>query len=152
MTSLERVSLNDRQRVTKSKFFKNPMHRSGLALAGAQTTIEAWKRDEVPPVENDGILTAEDVSTLDLKGTCLVTLSACDTGSGEARAGEGVMGLRRGFIQAGAQNMLMTLWPVHDEITAQIISDLRPMTVETPHSHLPRSNVSGWCSFAMREV
>jgi CHAT domain-containing protein len=90
--------LNDRQSVTKSKFFKNPMHRNGLALAGAQTTIEAWKRDEVPPVENDGILTAEDVSTLDLHGTWLVTLSACDTGSGQARAGEGVMGLRRGFI------------------------------------------------------
>ena len=75
--------MNDRQSVTKSKFFKNPMHRSGLALAGAQTTIEAWKRDEVTPVENDGILTAEDVSTLDLQGTWLVTLSACDTGSGK---------------------------------------------------------------------
>ena len=59
-----------------------------------------------PPVENDGILTAEDVSILDLQGTWLVTLSAGDTGSGEARAGEGVMGLRRGFIQAGAQNLL----------------------------------------------
>ena len=117
------VSLNDRQSVTKSKFFKNPMHRSGLALAGAQTTIEAWKRDEVPPVENDGILTAEDVSSLDLQGTWLVTLSACDTGSGEARAGEGVMGLRRGFIQAGAQNLLMTLWPISDEVTVQIMSD-----------------------------
>ena len=116
-------SLNDRQSVTKSKFFKNPMHRSGLALAGAQTTIKAWKRDEVPPVENDGILTAEDVSTLDLQGTWLVTLSACDTGSGEARAGEGVMGLRRGFIQAGAQNLLMTLWPISDEVTVQIMSD-----------------------------
>ena len=115
--------LNDRQSVTKSKFFKNPMHRSGLALAGAQTTIEAWQRDEVPPVENDGILTAEDVSTLDLQGTWLVTLSACDTGSGEARAGEGVMGLRRGFIQAGAQNLLMTLWPISDEVTVQIMSD-----------------------------
>jgi CHAT domain-containing protein len=115
--------LNDRQSVTKSKFFKNPMHRSGLALAGAQTTIDAWKREEVPPVENDGILTAEDVSTLDLQGTWLVTLSACDTGSGEARAGEGVMGLRRGFIQAGAQNLLMTLWPISDEVTLQIMSD-----------------------------
>ena len=115
--------LNDRQSVTKSKFFKNPMHRSGLALAGAQTTIESWKRDEVPPVENDGILTAEDVSTLDLPGTWLVTLSACDTGSGQARAGEGVMGLRRGFIQAGAQNLLMTLWPISDEVTVQIMSD-----------------------------
>ena len=117
------TSLNVRQSVTKSKFFKNPMHRSGLALAGAQATIEAWKRDEVPPVENDGILTAEDVSTLDLQGTWLVTLSACDTGSGEARAGEGVMGLRRGFIQAGAQNLLMTLWPISDEVTVQIMSD-----------------------------
>jgi tetratricopeptide (TPR) repeat protein len=115
--------LNDRQSVTKSKFFKNPMHRSGLALAGAQTTMEAWKHEEVPPVENDGILTAEDVSTLDLQGTWLVTLSACDTGSGEARAGEGVMGLRRGFIQAGAQNLLMTLWPISDEVTVQIMSD-----------------------------
>ena len=115
--------LNERQSVIKSRFFKNPMHRSGLALAGAQTTIEAWKRDEVPPVENDGILTAEDVSTLDLQGTWLVTLSACDTGSGEARAGEGVMGLRRGFIQAGAQNLLMTLWPISDEVTVQIMSD-----------------------------
>jgi CHAT domain-containing protein len=115
--------LNEQQGVTKSKFFKNPMHRSGLALAGAQATIEAWKRDEVPAVENDGILTAEDVSTLDLQGTWLVTLSACDTGSGEARAGEGVMGLRRGFIQAGAQNLLMTLWPISDEVTVQIMSD-----------------------------
>ena len=115
--------LNERQSVIKSRFFKNPMHRSGLALAGAQTTIEAWKRDEVPPVENDGILTAEDVSTLDLQGTWLVTLSACDTGSGEARAGEGVMGLRRGFIQAGAQNLLMTLWPISDAVTVQIMSD-----------------------------
>jgi CHAT domain-containing protein len=115
--------LNERQSVTKSRFFKNPMHRSGLALAGAQTTIEAWQREEVPPVENDGILTAEDVSTLDLQGTWLVTLSACDTGSGEARAGEGVMGLRRGFIQAGVQNLLMTLWPISDEVTVQIMSD-----------------------------
>jgi CHAT domain-containing protein len=107
----------------KARFFKNPMHRSGLALAGANTTIAAWKRGEAPPIEEDGILSAEDVSTLDLKGTWLVTLSACDTGSGEARAGEGVMGLRRGFVEAGAQNLLMTLWPISDEFTIQIMSD-----------------------------
>ena len=109
--------------VTRSNFFKNPMHRGGLALAGAQTTIEAWKREEVPPVQNDGILTAEEVSTLDLQGTWLVTLSACDTGSGEARAGEGVMGLRRGFVEAGTQYLLMTLWPISDAVTVQIMSD-----------------------------
>jgi CHAT domain-containing protein len=109
--------------VARSTFFKNPMHRGGLALAGAQTTLEAWKAGEVPPVENDGILTVEDVAALDLKGTWLVTLSACDTGSGEAKAGEGVMGLRRGFMQAGAQNLLMTLWPISDKFTVRIMSD-----------------------------
>jgi len=119
----ESQSAESKSDLTKSKFFKNPMHRSGLALAGANTTIAAWKRGDAPPIEEDGILTAEDVSTLDLKGTWLVTLSACDTGSGEARAGEGVMGLRRGFIEAGAQNLLMTLWPISDEFTVQIMSD-----------------------------
>ncbi|HEV2986900.1 MAG TPA: CHAT domain-containing tetratricopeptide repeat protein, partial [Candidatus Angelobacter sp.] len=116
-------SLGIKSDLSKSRFFKNPMHRSGLALAGANTTIEAWKRGEAPSIEEDGILTAEDVSTLDLKGTWLVTLSACDTGFGEARAGEGVMGLRRGFVEAGAQNLLMTLWPISDEVTVQIMSD-----------------------------
>jgi hypothetical protein len=81
--------------VAKSKFFENPMHCSGLALARANVTLEAWQRGEAPPVENDGIVTAEDVAALDLKGTWLVTLSACDSGSGETKAGEGVLGLRR---------------------------------------------------------
>ena len=102
---------------------KNPMYRSGLALAGAQRTLEAWAKGEVPPSENDGIVTAEEVGGLKLEGTWLVVLSACDTGTGEARAGEGVMGLRRGFIQAGAQNLLMTLWPIDDDITVEIMKE-----------------------------
>ena len=101
----------------------NPMHRSGLALCGAQRTLEAWSRGEVQPIENDGIVTAEEVGALKLNGTWLVVLSACETGSGEARAGEGVMGLRRGFIQAGEQNLLMTLWPISDKATVQIMLD-----------------------------
>jgi CHAT domain-containing protein/Tfp pilus assembly protein PilF len=109
--------------LTRTVFFKNPMHRSGLALTGANSTLKAWEHGDAPLREQDGILTAEDVSTLDLKGTWLVTLSACDTGSGEARAGEGVMGLRRGFIEAGAQNLLMSLWSISDETTVQIMSD-----------------------------
>ena len=108
--------------IPKTKL-ENPMHRSGLALAGAQRTLEAWSRGEVPPIENDGIVTAEEVGGLKLNGTWLVVLSACETGSGEARAGEGVMGLRRGFIQAGAQNLLMTLWPISDKTTVQIMLD-----------------------------
>ena len=101
----------------------NPMHRSGLALAGAATTLQEWARGEVPPTENDGVVTAEEAGGLKLDGTWLVVLSACETGSGQARAGEGVMGLRRGFIQAGAQNLLMTLWPISDQTTVQIMLD-----------------------------
>jgi CHAT domain-containing protein len=110
------------QEIPKGKLV-NPMHRSGLALAGAETTLRAWGRGEVPSIENNGIVTAEEVGGLKLDGTWLVVLSACETGSGEARAGEGVMGLRRGFIQAGAQNLLMTLWPISDQTTVQIMLD-----------------------------
>jgi len=99
----------------------NPMHRSGIAVAGAQTTLHAWAKGEVFPTENDGIVTAEEVGGLKLNDTWLVVLSACDTGSGEAKAGEGVMGLRRGFVQAGTQNLLMTLWPISDETTVNIM-------------------------------
>lgn len=101
----------------------NPMHRSGLALTGAQSTLHAWSRGEVPTTDDDGIVTAEEVGGLKLDGTWLVVLSACETGSGEAKAGEGVMGLRRGFVQAGGQNLLMTLWPISDETTVQIMLD-----------------------------
>lgn len=105
------------------RILNNPMRRSGLALTGAQHTLDAWAKGHFPPGRNDGIMTAEEVGGLNLKGTWLVVLSACDTGSGEARGGEGVMGLRRGFIQAGAQNLLMTLWPISDEMTVQIMLD-----------------------------
>lgn len=102
---------------------KNPMYRSGLALAGAQLTLDAWKRGETPPIDSDGILTAEEVGSLDLRNTWLVVLCACDTGLGEPRSGEGVMGLRRGFVQAGAQNLLMTLWPVFDVPSGKLMLD-----------------------------
>lgn len=101
----------------------NPMHRSGVAMAGAQNTLQAWGRGEVPPTDNDGIVTAEEVGGLKLDGTWLVTLSACETGSGEVRAGEGVIGLRRGFVQAGAKNLLMTLWPISDDTTVEMMMD-----------------------------
>jgi CHAT domain-containing protein/Tfp pilus assembly protein PilF len=119
----------------------NPMHRSGLALAGAQRTLEAWSRGEVPPTENDGIVTAEEVGGLKLDRTWLVVLSACDTGSGEARAGEGVMGLRRGFIQAGARNLLMTLWPISDQTTVQIMLDFYDAADKTHNAPLALADV-----------
>jgi len=101
----------------------DPMHASGIALTGAQSTLKAWSEGRVPNPSEDGILTAEEVGALNLEGTWLVTLSACETGVGEARSGEGVFGLRRAFMIAGAQNLLMTLWPVSDEVTPKIMAD-----------------------------
>lgn len=102
---------------------RNPMLRCGLALAGAQRTLEARAKGEIVPSENDGVVTAEEIGCLNLRGTRLVVLSACDTGIGEARAGEGVLGLRRGFVQAGAESLLLTLWPIHDDKTTGLIAD-----------------------------
>jgi tetratricopeptide (TPR) repeat protein len=102
---------------------KDPMFRSGLALAGAQTTVKLRAQGNSPDFRNDGLLTAAEVGVLNLKGTRLVTLSACDTGSGESRAGEGVLGLRRGFVQAGARNLIMTLWPVSDKETSELMQE-----------------------------
>ena len=111
------------------------MYRSGLALAGAQSTLQSWSRGEIPPAESDGIVTAEEVGELHLDGTWLVVLSACETGLGEAHAGEGVMGLRRGFIQAGAHNVLMTLWPIgDDETTVQIMLDFYDAAEKTKNA------------------
>jgi CHAT domain-containing protein len=99
---------------------KNPMLRSGLALAGANT----WLRGESPPPEaEDGILTAEDVTGLDLLDTELVVLSACDTALGDRLIGEGVFGLRRAFAVAGAQTLVMSLWKVPDRQTAELMTN-----------------------------
>ena len=113
------------------KTINNPMRQSGVALSGAQNTIQAWGRGEFPDPANDGILTAEEVAGLNLDGTWLVTLSACETGVGEARSGEGVFGLRRAFMMAGAQNLLMTLWPVSDETTPKIMADFYREALKT---------------------
>ncbi|HEY7057303.1 MAG TPA: CHAT domain-containing tetratricopeptide repeat protein [Vicinamibacterales bacterium] len=90
----------------------NPLLRSGLALAGANAHNAS----------DDGILTALEASALNLWGTRLVTLSACDTGVGEVRNGEGVYGLRRAFFLAGAETVVMSLWPVGDRLTREMMT------------------------------
>ena len=66
---------------------------------------------------------------------------ACDTGTGEARSGEGVLGLRRGFVQAGAQNLLMTLWSVADEETAKLMVDFYSAARKTGNAPLALAEV-----------
>lgn len=101
----------------------NPMYRSGVALTGAEATLKRWGAGTVLDTANDGILTADEMAQLDLEGTWMVVLSACETGLGEARSGEGVLGMRRGLSQAGAQHLLLTLWPVADRETALFMMD-----------------------------
>ena len=99
---------------------ENPLLRSGLALAGVNT----WVRGGLlPPEAEDGLLTAEDVTGMDLLATELVVLSACDTGLGDVLRGEGVFGLRRAFLLAGAKTVVMSLWEVPDEETCMLMED-----------------------------
>jgi CHAT domain-containing protein/Tfp pilus assembly protein PilF len=96
----------------------NPLLLAGLALAGAN------HRDAAGPEEEDGILTAEEIAALDLTGVEWAVLSACDTGVGEASAGEGVFGMRRAFQVAGARTLIMSLWQVEDEATHAWMDEL----------------------------
>jgi CHAT domain-containing protein len=92
---------------------EEPLLRSGLALAGANLNRGSGR---------EGILTALEASNLNLWGTKLVTLSACETGVGEVRNGEGVYGLRRAFFLAGTETLVMSLWPVSDRVTREMMT------------------------------
>ena len=90
---------------------QNPLRLSGLAFAGANRRASPNSGNE------DGILIAEEVAALNLQGVEWAVLSACDTGLGEIKAGEGVFGLRRAFQIAGARTVIMSLWSVDDQAT-----------------------------------
>jgi CHAT domain-containing protein len=93
---------------------KEPLLQSGLALSGANRGKNG---------DDDGVLTALEVAGLDLRGTRLVVLSACGTGLGEVKNGEGVLGLRRALVLAGSESQVMSLWPVTDEGAKELMID-----------------------------
>jgi CHAT domain-containing protein len=99
--------------ISASAKIDNPLLRSGLALAGANLRSLNG---------GDGVLTALEATGLNLWGTKLVVLSACDTGVGEVKNGEGVYGLRRAFVLAGTETLVMSLWPVSDYVTRELMT------------------------------
>ncbi|MBI3448978.1 MAG: CHAT domain-containing protein [Acidobacteria bacterium] len=119
----------DRRGATGSR--NDPMLLSGLAFAGANQ-----RRDDKPQTD-DGLLTAEEIASLDLSRVAWAVLSACNTGLGEIRNGEGVLGLRRAFQIAGAGTLIMSLWTVRDEDASEWMRglyDARLAKLDTAHA------------------
>jgi CHAT domain-containing protein len=105
---------------TTGEFVDVPTNRSGLAFAGANLP------------EHDGILTAEQIGHLDLRGTSLVVLSACDTGLGSAHVTEGVFSLSRAFAIAGAQSVITSLWRLPDAPSAELMERFYEALEQSP--------------------
>jgi CHAT domain-containing protein/tetratricopeptide (TPR) repeat protein len=110
--------------------WENPLIRCGLALAGANHATKITNA-----VAEDGLLTGLEASLLNLQGTKLVILSACESGSGEVKTGEGVMSLRRAFTIAGAESVLASHWMVSDQATGQLMTEfMRRWRVGVPRA------------------
>jgi len=117
-TPTQFVSADDAFQRLSGRGIRNPLLRAGLAFAGANTWLHG---DEPPAPAGNGILTAEEVTGLDLSGTELVVLSACQTGLGKVESGEGVFGFRRSFVLAGARTVVLTLWEIPDNPTRELM-------------------------------
>jgi CHAT domain-containing protein len=114
-TDFDRLQFRGEQ---KFRYVPNPLLRSGLILAGGNQT---WKGEEPIPGIEDGILTAQEISEMNLFNTDLVVLSACETGLGDIKGGEGVFGLQRAFKLAGVNTIIMSLWKVPDLQTSMLM-------------------------------
>ena len=138
----------------------NPLLRSGLLLAHANY---AWQNGNNPYERNDGILTALEISNLDLSKTDLVVLSACETGLGDIEGSEGVYGLQRALKMAGVKNIMMSLWEVPDKETAEFMTSfyelwLKNNTIRQAFNKTQRkmhklypNNPEKWAAFVLIE-
>jgi CHAT domain-containing protein len=101
---------------------EDPMVRCGLMLSGSNISWTGNPRKMIEATGDDGILTAAEVSNMDLSQTKLVVLSACETGLGKIEGSEGTFGLKRGFKLAGVEQMIVSLWSVPDKETMELMT------------------------------
>ena len=106
----------------KYKASDNPMIRSGLLFSGANMTWQGKGDSLLNTTNEDGVLTAYELSQLDLSNTKLAVLSACETGKGAIQGSEGTFGLKRGFKLAGVEQMIVSLWSVPDNATKDLMT------------------------------
>ena len=111
--------------------FTNPMYRGGIALSDADHTFRTWRNGKMGPPAEDGVLLADEVAGLDLLGTWLVVMSACETGGGYYYGTEGKFGLERAFLQAGAENVLASIWTIPDKESAEFMDEFYTSLAKT---------------------
>jgi CHAT domain-containing protein len=113
---IKKIIVNEKTLTQPKISIDNPLLQSGFVLAGANQTLGSDHQSNF-----DGIITAQKILGLKLEGTQMVVMSACNTGEGEVKTGEGVFGLRRAFIQAGAKSLVMSMWQVPDKETRELM-------------------------------
>jgi len=136
---------------------ENPLMRSGLVLAGAN---DVWVKTEKGETD-DGVLTAQEVTQIDMRKNNLVVLSACETGLGDIKGSEGVYGLQRALKMAGVKYIIMSLWEIPDKETVEFmgkfynnllqVKDIREAFVETQKDMRAEYNPFYWGAFVLME-
>ena len=101
----------------------NPLVRNGLIMAGANKGLKKDSQQRLEEKTEDGFLTSQEISGVDLRGCKLAVLSACQTAMGEIKGSEGVFGLQRAFKMAGVEKLLLSLWSIDDEKTQEFMVD-----------------------------